>query len=209
MCSYLTGAGAQAAPSRPRLSTLRSLEKSGVGKARRTSRVIRASSAGDGGQFWFVVWATSWHADCASNIRERCIIRLRLKLRQDRCDELRLKSRADREKGFQFSNQSLLFTVAAVWVLDRIFFTMRLLSGFLVLATISLATADSVPLSPTALVVSPEGKMLYVACATANRVLCFDTAERKVTGFFSLPESPSGLVLSSDGTKLFVTCAAP
>ena len=86
---------------------------------------------------------------------------------------------------------------------------MRLLSGFLVLATISLATADSVPLSPTALAVSPEGKMLYVACATANRVLCFDTAERKVTGFFSLPESPSGLVLSSDGTKLFVTCAAP
>jgi hypothetical protein len=45
MCSYLTGAGAQAAPSRPRLPPLRSLEKMGAGESRRVSRAVRSSLA--------------------------------------------------------------------------------------------------------------------------------------------------------------------
>ena len=86
---------------------------------------------------------------------------------------------------------------------------MRLLSGFLVFATISIAAAESVPLSPTALAASPDGKVLYVACATANCVLYFDAAGRKVLNSIPMPESPMGLALSSDGSELFVTCAAP
>jgi YVTN family beta-propeller protein len=103
----------------------------------------------------------------------------------------------------------LSFKVAAGWVLDSIFSIMRLLSGFLVFATISIAAAESVPLSPTALAASPDGKVLYVACATANCVLYFDAAGRKVLNSIPMPESPMGLALSSDGSELFVTCAAP
>ena len=55
---------------------------------------------------------------------------------------------------------------------------------------------------------SPDGKVIYVACATGNRVLCFDTAQRKVAASIPMPESPSGLALSPDNTRLFVTCAA-
>ena len=86
---------------------------------------------------------------------------------------------------------------------------MRLFSGLLLLATVSVATAQSVPLSPTALVASSDGKAIYVACATAKRVLCFDTANRKVSGFIKMPDSSSGLALSADGQHLYVTCAAP
>src|SRR5450759_2857642 len=86
---------------------------------------------------------------------------------------------------------------------------MRLLSGFLVLATISLTAAESQPLSPTALVAASEGKVLYVACATAARVLCLDTGTRKVSGFITTPAPPLSLALSLDEKRLFVTCAAP
>ena len=48
MCSYLTGAGAQAAPSRPRPPPLRNSEKLGAGKARRVSQVIRCLGSRDG-----------------------------------------------------------------------------------------------------------------------------------------------------------------
>jgi YVTN family beta-propeller protein len=85
---------------------------------------------------------------------------------------------------------------------------MRWLFGFLALATIKIAAAP-VPLSPTAVVASSDGKALYVACATANGVLRFDTTSQKVSDSIAMPESPSGLVLSPDNTRLFVTCAAP
>jgi len=86
---------------------------------------------------------------------------------------------------------------------------MRLFFGFLLLATVNVVTAQSVPLSPSVLATSPDGKVIYVACATTNRVLCFDTAQRKVAASIPMPGSPSGLALSSDGSRLFVTCAAP
>ncbi|MCX6906725.1 MAG: cell surface protein, partial [Verrucomicrobia bacterium] len=64
-------------------------------------------------------------------------------------------------------------------------------------------------LSPAALVASPDGVALYVACATGNRVLALDTASRKVTRSIETPSNPTGLCLSADGARLFVTCAAP
>jgi len=85
---------------------------------------------------------------------------------------------------------------------------MRLFSWLLLLAIVNMATARTVSLSPSALAASSDGKVIYVACATANRVLCFDTARRKVVGSIAMPGSPSGLALTTDGSRLFVTCAA-
>lgn len=64
-------------------------------------------------------------------------------------------------------------------------------------------------LSPAALIASPDGGMLYIACATGDRVLVFDLATRAVTKSIATPAAPSGLALSADGKTLFVTCAAP
>ena len=70
-------------------------------------------------------------------------------------------------------------------------------------------SAQSSPLSPTALVASPDGAALYIACAGGNRVLVLDIATRKVTHSIEMPSNPTGLCLSADGAQLFVTCAAP
>ena len=64
-------------------------------------------------------------------------------------------------------------------------------------------------LSPTAMVASPDGRTLFIACATANRVLQFDTEARQVARSILTPASPTGLTLSPDGATLYVTCAAP
>lgn len=87
--------------------------------------------------------------------------------------------------------------------------TVRLFPVFLFLLAIGLAVAAPDPLSPSALSVSPDGKVLYVACATANRVVFFDTAKQTVFKSVSMPEPPLGLTLSSNGAELFVTCASP
>lgn len=64
-------------------------------------------------------------------------------------------------------------------------------------------------LSPAALVATPDGKALYIACATGDQVLVFDLDARKVTKSIAQLESPTGLTLSSDGKTLFVTCGTP
>ncbi|MGA2659106.1 MAG: c-type cytochrome [Verrucomicrobiota bacterium] len=64
-------------------------------------------------------------------------------------------------------------------------------------------------LSPAALAAAPDGKTLFVACATAKQVAVFDLHSRKVLRSFAVPESPCGLALTADGSRLFVTCAAP
>ena len=69
------------------------------------------------------------------------------------------------------------------------------------------APATSGDLSPVALAASPDGKNLYVACATAKQVLVFDTSQRRIASRLALPGEPSGLALSPDGARLFVTCA--
>ena len=78
-------------------------------------------------------------------------------------------------------------------------------------STLNRASADapSDGLSPIALASTRDGKTLFIACATANKVLVFDTASQQVTGTWHTPERPSGLALSPDDAQLFVTCAAP
>jgi len=60
-------------------------------------------------------------------------------------------------------------------------------------------------LSPCAL--AQSGKMLYVACATGGKVLCFDTAANKVTKSIAVSGELTGLAVS--GSKLYVTCDRP
>ncbi|HEY5914869.1 MAG TPA: YncE family protein [Verrucomicrobiae bacterium] len=74
--------------------------------------------------------------------------------------------------------------------------------------------ADAAPpaepyLSPSALASTRDGKTLFVACATADRVLSYDLEARKITASIPVKGSPSGLAVSADGKQLFVTCAVP
>lgn len=64
-------------------------------------------------------------------------------------------------------------------------------------------------LSPTALVASPDGSALYIACTTGNRVLFLNLRTRTISKSIATPDSPTGLTLSPDGRTLHVTCAAP
>jgi YVTN family beta-propeller protein len=71
------------------------------------------------------------------------------------------------------------------------------------------AAAPASYLSPTALAAAPDGKTLFVACATAKQVMVLDVASQKVTRTLNMPEAPLGLTLSADGAQLLVACAAP
>jgi DNA-binding beta-propeller fold protein YncE len=73
----------------------------------------------------------------------------------------------------------------------------------------SWARATDVPLSPSALAISPDGRILYVACSTANEILALDPEGLQSPRQIPLPGPPSGMVLSRDGRQLYVTCAAP
>lgn len=63
-------------------------------------------------------------------------------------------------------------------------------------------------LSPAALVPSPDGKILYIACKTANQIAWFDISSGKITRTVSTPEAPNGLALSKDGSRLYVSCGS-
>src|ERR1035441_7800634 len=52
--------------------------------------------------------------------------------------------------------------------------------------------------SPSALVTTRDGKRLFIACATANRVATFDTALAKVIQCLEVVPCPLGLALSQD-----------
>jgi len=67
--------------------------------------------------------------------------------------------------------------------------------------------ATRAPVSPSALIPSPDGALLYVASHTGDRVLIIDGADGKVTGSIQVPLPPTGLALTKDGHLLFVTCA--
>jgi YVTN family beta-propeller protein len=77
----------------------------------------------------------------------------------------------------------------------------------------SAANSDPEPaaadVSPTALAVAKDGRMMYIACATAGQVLVFDTTQQKVTRHIPVQPAPLGLALSPDGSLLFVACAGP
>ena len=92
------------------------------------------------------------------------------------------------------------------------------------IAAVALATQCGVPvqganadpllpsdtyLSPSALCATRDGKALFMACATANLILRFDTVDRRIVDSNAVPASPSGVALSPDESRLFVTCTAP
>jgi YVTN family beta-propeller protein len=77
------------------------------------------------------------------------------------------------------------------------------------IATASTTKPGPDPLSPTALVASPDGRTIFVACYTGARVLAVDVATRGVTRSLAVLPHPTGLAISPDGKTLFVTCAAP
>ena len=83
-----------------------------------------------------------------------------------------------------------------------------------VVAPLTAATARGnfsppVDLSPTALAVTANGQTVYIACATAARILIFDVASESVLHVIHTPGSPSGLALSQDESRLYITCAGP
>lgn len=96
---------------------------------------------------------------------------------------------------------------SALWhvILQILLFLLALLAAVSHGATLS----SSRDLSPTAVVASRDGKTLFVGCATANRVLVFDSVAANVTHEIAVPASPLDLALSADGLKLFAACAAP
>lgn len=72
-----------------------------------------------------------------------------------------------------------------------------------------LSSGGSPYLSPTDLALSPDGRKLYIACATANEIAVYDVEQREITRQIELPAPPSGLALSKDGQDLYVTAALP
>jgi YVTN family beta-propeller protein len=64
-------------------------------------------------------------------------------------------------------------------------------------------------LSPISVVAGIDGKVLYIAEATANQIAVFDIASGKVTKKISVGENPVGLDVSFDGRRLYVTCSVP
>jgi YVTN family beta-propeller protein len=64
-------------------------------------------------------------------------------------------------------------------------------------------------LSPAALAATKDGKTIFVACATGNRILRVELLTRKVVASLVMPASPSGLCLAPDDSRLFITCSAP
>lgn len=74
----------------------------------------------------------------------------------------------------------------------------------------ALAMAASGPdLSPLALATAPGGSPIYVAAATARRVLVVDAATGTVSRTVMLPEGPAGLALTPDGRQLAVAGGGP
>src|SRR5512140_1422645 len=63
--------------------------------------------------------------------------------------------------------------------------------------------------SPAAITASSDGKVLFIACATANQVAAFDTEKASIVYSVGVPESPLGLALSKDGSNLYVACPVP
>ncbi|MBL9136186.1 MAG: c-type cytochrome [Verrucomicrobiales bacterium] len=93
------------------------------------------------------------------------------------------------------------------WVGINALRALALVGGWLGLITLPLVAADY--LSPTALGVSPDGGTIYVACATAGKVLAVDAGTREVRRSWVVGGAPTGIAVNADGSRLYVTCAAP
>ncbi|MCE5279187.1 MAG: c-type cytochrome [Planctomycetaceae bacterium] len=74
-----------------------------------------------------------------------------------------------------------------------------------VLAAAPAGAADE-PLSPLALAAGTDGRMVYVAAATAPKLLAVDLAAGKVVLQYPLPAAATGVALSADGKTIYATC---
>jgi len=59
--------------------------------------------------------------------------------------------------------------------------------------------------SPDDLILSPDGKRLFVVCSGSDEVLAVDTASRAVTGRIAVGKVPRGISLAPDGKRFYVT----
>lgn len=59
--------------------------------------------------------------------------------------------------------------------------------------------------SPDDLVLSPDGKRLFVVCSGSDEVLVVDTAARTVAGRVAVGKVPRGISIAPDGKRLYVT----
>ncbi|RKY07104.1 MAG: cell surface protein [Planctomycetota bacterium] len=85
-----------------------------------------------------------------------------------------------------------------------------LLTGVLCVVVVP-AGAERAPaadyLSPVSVAASADGKVLYIAEATAGQVAVFDVGSGKPAKTIAVADSPVGLALSPDGRTLYVTSA--
>ncbi|MBN2475326.1 MAG: beta-propeller fold lactonase family protein [Pirellulales bacterium] len=84
--------------------------------------------------------------------------------------------------------------------------TLRVLLAGGVLSSVAAAARY---LGPSALAVSPDARILYVACADARQVAWVELPGGQVARRVAVPAEPTGMVLAPGGTRLLVTCAAP
>jgi YVTN family beta-propeller protein len=59
-------------------------------------------------------------------------------------------------------------------------------------------------LSPSEMVISPDGRRLYVICEKSDELLRIDTRSEKVEGRVSVGHVPRGLAISKDGNRVYV-----
>jgi len=64
-------------------------------------------------------------------------------------------------------------------------------------------------LGPGSLVLSTDGKSLYVAEVDGRQIAVVNVATQQVIRSIKVPAEPTGMALSPDGVKLYVTCAGP
>lgn len=91
----------------------------------------------------------------------------------------------------------------------------RLLWGLLVLTACGAALADdparrqdAACLGPSAIAVSPDGRVLFATLADARQLAIVDLPDASAIQFVRTPAEPTGLALSHDGRRVYVTCAA-
>lgn len=60
--------------------------------------------------------------------------------------------------------------------------------------------------APQDIIMSPDGKTVYVSCYFDSSVLAIDTATNEVTARIAVDPNPREMAISKDGTRLYVAC---